>query len=48
MHDSGVGDAVLGAHLKLVGSCRNAEDEQRIAELKGVWQDGAGRACGAG
>ncbi|PSC69622.1 GDP-Man:Man(3) c(2)-PP-Dol alpha-1,2-mannosyltransferase [Micractinium conductrix] len=31
-HDS-VGDAVLGARLRLIGSCRNAEDEARIAEL---------------
>lgn len=42
MHD-GVGDAVLGAHLKLVGSCRNAEDERRIAELKGAQGRGAGQ-----
>lgn len=34
MHDGG-GEAVLAAHLKLVGSCRNAEDEQRIQQLKG-------------
>ncbi|KAL4458357.1 hypothetical protein ABPG75_013222 [Micractinium tetrahymenae] len=35
MHDA-AGDAVLGAHLKLVGSCRNAEDERRIGELKAL------------
>jgi alpha-1,2-mannosyltransferase len=30
------GDAVLAAHLKLVGSCRNEEDRQRIEQLKGA------------
>lgn len=41
MHD-GAGDAVLSAHLKLVGSCRNAEDEARIEQLKGGWASGGG------
>lgn len=45
MHDA-VGDAVLGAHLKLVGSCRNAEDERRIEELKGVLRGEAARLVG--
>ena len=35
LHD-GRGDAVLGAQLQLVGSCRNAEDEARITQLKGA------------
>ena len=46
-HDS-VGDAVLGARLRLIGSCRNAEDEARIAELAGGWWLGRlskGRTC---
>lgn len=38
MH-SEAGDAVLGAHLKLAGSCRNAEDEQRIVALQALAED---------
>lgn len=39
---SRAGDAVLSATLKLVGSARNAADEQLIESLKGVCQGGGG------
>ncbi|KAI3435747.1 hypothetical protein D9Q98_001805 [Chlorella vulgaris] len=38
LHDGG-GAAVMAAHLKLVGSCRNAEDEQRIEQLRGLAEE---------
>ncbi|KAI7840213.1 hypothetical protein COHA_005995 [Chlorella ohadii] len=38
MHDA-AGDAVLAARLKLVGSCRNGEDEERIAALKALAEE---------
>jgi alpha-1,2-mannosyltransferase len=44
LHDGG-GAAVMAAHLKLVGSCRNAEDEQRIEQLRGVCLCGGATAA---
>jgi alpha-1,2-mannosyltransferase len=43
-HD-GSGDAVLAAHLRLVGSCRNSEDESRIERLRG---EAGARGCVVG